>query len=445
MIRRCTFERLVLGSCSWSKQWRMTAGCLALIWAAATPAAGESSVGILGAEGLEVTIDDWPWWRGPLRNGVSQSDPPPPLEWDDSKNVLWKTPIPGRGHSSPIVAGQQVVLTTADDEAQYVLSFNAATGKQQWVREVHRGGFPTKSNKKSSHASSTPACDGRQIYVNFMQDGAVYTTALSRTGEILWQVKISDYVVHQGYGSSPALYNDLVIVSADNKAGGAIVALDRADGSVVWRRPRPKMPNYPSPVILYTAGREQLLLIGCELVTSLDPTTGQELWETAGATTECVTSTVTNGDLIYSSGGYPNNHIAAVRADGSGKLVWDNTVRVYVPSMLISGNHLYAVTDAGVAICFDSATGRQMWKRRLGGVFSSSPVLAGDRIYATNEEGTTYIFRATADRFERLAENQLGHDVFATPAICRGRLFTRVALRDGDQRREMLVCIGERD
>jgi outer membrane protein assembly factor BamB len=145
---------------------------------------------------------------------------------------------------------------------------------------------------------------------------------------------------------------------------------------------------------------------------------------------------------VLTSGGYPRNHVAAVRADGSGRSAWENNVRVYVPSMLIQDDILYAVTDDGVAMCWRAATGEELWKGRLGGTFSSSPVLVGPHIYATNEAGRTFIFRATPERFELVAENQLGDDVFATPAICGGRIYLRVAEQEGEKRQEYLYCIG---
>ena len=406
---------------------------------------GELPESVIGSHGFHLTASDWPWWRGPNRNGIAEAGTMPPLRWSRSENVLWESAIPGRGHSSPTIVGGQIFLTTADDEAQYVLCFDAKSGRRQWIRETHRGGLPAKSNSRSSHASSTVACDGEQLYVNFMQAGAVFTTAYSCAGEQLWRTKIADYVVHQGYGSSPALYGTLVIVSADNKSGGAIVALDRTSGDVVWKHSRPQLPNYPSPIILSVAGRDQLLLTGCELLSSFDPSSGERLWEVAGATTECVTTTVTNGELIYSSGGYPDNHVAATRADGTGELVWENTTRVYVPSMLVHGDYLYAVADAGVAICWDSHTGEQMWKERLGGIFNASPVLIGDRIYATSEEGTTFVYRASPQSFDLLASNQLGDEVFATPTMSRGRIYMRVATREAGERRERLVCLGAKE
>lgn len=396
------------------------------------------------AEPVRLSEADWPWWRGPHRNGIAAADQDPPLSWSETKNVLWRQPIPGRGHGSATVVGDRVFLAAADRnlEQQMVLCFDRQSGDLLWETVVHEGGFGEKSNDKATLASSTPACDGERVFINFLHDESIYTTALDLQGNQLWQTKITDYVVHQGYGSSPAIYEDLVIVSADNKGGGAIAGLDRASGDVVWERPRPEKPNYASPIVLHIDGRDQLLLTGCDLVTSLDPKTGRELWETAGATTECVTSTVSDGKHIFTSGGYPKNHISAVAADGSGKVAWQKTVRAYVPSMLVKEGVLYAVLDAGIATCLESATGRPVWKERLGGTFSSSPIMVGERIYATNEDGATFVFRATPEGYEPLAKNQLGESVFATPTICGGRIYLRVAHRVDGRRQEFLYCLG---
>ena len=396
-----------------------------------------------------ITVDstDWPWWRGPHRNGIAAADQEPPLHWSASKNVLWKAVVPGRGHASPTVVGNQVFLPTADHdkEIQSVLCYDRRTGQQIWKTNVHHGALEKKGNKKSSQASSTIACDGRRLFVNFLNDGAVYTTALSRDGRQLWQAKITDYVTHQGYGSSPAVYRSLVIVSADNKGGGAIAALDRRTGQLVWKHQRPRTPNYASPVILHVAGKDQLLFSGCDLVSSFQPLTGKKLWEIKGSTTECVTTAVTDGSHVFTSGGYPKNHMAAVRADGSGKIVWENNVRIYVPCMLSHDGHLYSVTDAGIAICWKADSGKQTWKRRLGGTFTPSPVMVGEYIFATNESGKTFIFNANPKAFELVAKNQLGDEVFATPTICGNRIYSRVAMWADGQRQEMLYCISNVD
>ena len=396
---------------------------------------------------LEKTQSDWPWWRGPQRNGIASPKQSPPLQWDQSKNIRWRQPIPGRGHGSATVLANCVYLTAADLErdVQTVLCFDRKSGNPIWEATVHTGGLKTKGNKKqnqkASLASTTVACDGDRVFVNFLNSENVWTSALDMSGKIVWQQQIGPYVVHQGYASSPLLYRHLVIVSADNKGGGVIKALRRDNGELVWSRPRPKKPNYPSPVILNVAGRDQLFLTGCDLVTSLDPLTGKPFWEIEGATTECVTSTVTDGKHIFTSGGYPKDHIAAVAADGSGEIAWENGSRAYVPSMLCHEGHLYAVLDAGTAHCYRCSDGKLLWKARLGGNFSSSPVLVRDLIYATNEKGQTFIFKADPAGFQKVAENKLGTSVFSTMAIVSGEIFTRVAHMENGKRQEYLYCI----
>lgn len=405
---------------------------------------------------VPVSDHDWPEWRGHHQDGIVHKPQSPPMKWSDTENVVWKRELPGRSHGSPTVVADHVYVPIADTEkeTQSVACFDRQTGNPLWSTVVHHKGLAEKMNERASHASSTVACDGERLFVNFLNRGAVYTTALDRNGKQLWQTKISDYIVHQGYGSSPAIYKSLVIVSADNKGGGAVCGLDRSSGDVVWRVHRPKKPNYASPVILHANDRDQLVFIGCELVSSFDPLTGEKLWETNGATTECVTSTVTDGTRVFSSGGYPKNHVAAIEADGSGTIAWEKPVRVYVPSMVIRREHLYAVTDAGVAMCWRTEDGEEMWKARLGGTFNACPVLvtvsdesepdkAADLIFATNEEGTTFIYRATPQGMTLLGENRLGEDIFATPTFAGDQIFMRVAHQAGETRQEVLYCLGE--
>ena len=395
---------------------------------------------------IKVDKTDWPWWRGAERNGHAAADQTPPLSWDKEKNVVWKAPVPGRGHGSPIVVGNRVFLATADVDThvQSIICYDRSSGGQLWKTDIHTSVPPKKLNKKASMASSTPACDGERVFINFLHDEAVYTTALDLDGKQLWQTRITDYIVHQGYGSSPTLYESMVIVSADNKSGGKVAALDRQSGKIVWEHDRAMDPNYPSPVILRTAGRDQLFLTGLNLISSFDPKSGEKLWEHPGATTECVTSTVTDGHLVFTTGGYPKDHVAAFKADGSQKEpVWENKSRVYVPSMLIRDGYLYAVQDAGIAICWKVETGEELWKERLGGTFTSSHVLVGENIFVTDESGKTHIFKASPAGFKSVGENELGDEVFATPAICGNRIYTRVAHRNGDTRQEMLYCLGQ--
>ena len=388
---------------------------------------------------------DWPWWRGPAMNGTADAEQSLPTKWSDTENVVWKTAIPGRGHGSPTVVGDFIYLATAerDREARAVVCINRNSGEIVWSRDVHVGNLTPFKNKKGSDASSTIACDGERLFVNFLHDDAMFTSALSMHGEVLWQTRISSYIVHQAFGSSPAIFGPLVIVTADNKSGGAISGLNRTTGEIVWKQDRPTFPNYASPIVLDVAGKAQCLVTGCELVTSLDPLTGNKNWETEGATTECVTSTLVCGDLMFTSGGYPKNHVSAVRCDGSKEIVWENGTRVYVPSMLVSNGYLYGVADAGVAVCWRCSDGEELWKGRLGGTFSASPVLVGDQILATNEEGTSFIFKANPKEFELVAKNQLGEECFATPTVCNSHIYMRVATVKDEQRQEYVVCVGE--
>jgi hypothetical protein len=419
-----------------------------LLMAAMLPGCKRSETITPTSEPIEFGPNDWPWWRGPNRDGVADPKQNPPTKWSATENVVWKAPVPGRGHGSATVVGEQVFLTAAepDRQVQSVLCFERNTGKQLWQTEIHKGNFETKGNAKSTQASATVACDGKRVFVNFVNGGDVYATALDRKdGSQLWQTKVSDFVMHQGFGPSPALYQGIVIINADHKGGGKIVGLDRATGKVVWSVDRPKLPNYASPIVMTINGKDQVVFTGVKLVTSLDPLTGKTIWETAGSTEECVTSVVTDGTHVFTSGGYPKNHVAAIKADGSGKVAWENGTRVYVPSMLVHDKHLYATQDDGNTTCWECATGKKIWSERLGGTFSSSPVLVGERIYATNEAGKTFIFIATPSGLKVEAENQLGNEAFATPTICGGRIYTRIAVIGNDKtRQEWLYCLGSK-
>lgn len=394
---------------------------------------------------IAVAPSDWPWWRGPLRNGTADADQTPAMRFSPVENVRWQADVPGRGYGSPTVVGNRVFLATADEStgSQALICFDRTSGKPLWNTMVHASGGMRK-NSKSTAASSTPACDGERVFINFPNSDTLVTSALDLDGKLLWQTKVADYVIHQGYGASPAIYQDLVIVSADNKGGGAIAGLRRTDGQVVWRRDRPELPNYPTPTILHVAGKDQVILVGCNQVVSYDPLTGQTNWETAGATEECVTSTLTDGKLVYTSGGYPRNHMSAIAADGSAKIVWENSERLYVPSLVIRDGYLYGVLDAGIAICWKADSGKEMWKVRLGGTFTSSPVLVGDKIFISNEAGEFFIYSAHPDKFTQIAKNQLGELVMATPTICGGEIYHRVTHVGGDgSQREVLYCIGQ--
>lgn len=405
-------------------------------------AAASLSLLTFGARAAEV----WPGWRGPQGNGKVPEEQPP-LKWDTTTGVLWKTPVPGRGHSSPAVYGQRIFLTTADEASgtQSVLAFDRATGRALWSKVLFTDGLDPKAHKRNTQATSSVACDGEKVFALFMNAGAIQLCALSLEGAELWRKELGKFKSHWGYSASPILHGKEILVAADHADGGFITAVARATGEVVWTQPRPKGPNYPPPVVARVAGKEQLLLAGLSLLNSYDPTTGQPLWSVAATTDECVGSVVVDGDLAFASGGYPKSETVAVRADGSGEIVWRNNTKVYVPSMLAHEGHLYAITDSGIAVCWNAATGQEKWKERLGGSFNASPVLAGKHLFLAREDGTTFVIQPDPEKLNVVAQNKLGSEVFATPSFAGNRIYLRVAdIADG-RRQEFLYCIGGKD
>lgn len=387
---------------------------------------------------------DWPAWRGPTGDGHAAPGQKLPVKWSESENLVWKAAVRGRGHGSPIVMGDQVLLATADveTEEQLVLSFDRATGKSRWETVVHRGNLNTKGHKVSSQASSDVVSDGERLFVNFLNDNAIFTTALDISGRQLWQRRVCDFQVHQGFGSSPVIYQNIVLVSADHRGGGKMTGLDKLTGEVVWQQDRPPVANYATPGIVTAAGRVQAVLAGCNKVESFDPLTGEKFWSIAGSTEETVVTAVTDGSRVFLGGGYPKNHTMALEADGSGKIAWENVTKTYVPSLLVKKGHVFAVGDAGRAVCWNSATGEELWNEKVDREFYGSPVMADSRIYVTSKGGVTSVFEATPEKFTLLGQNPLGDESFSSPAICDNRLYLRSA-RTTPTRQEYLWCVGE--
>lgn len=384
---------------------------------------------------------DWPQWRGRYNDGVA-GEQELVSQWDEQSNVRWRTEIPGRGHSSPIVVGNHVYLATADDvnQRQMVMSFDRQTGSPNWTTAVHEGGFPAarQVHKKATNANGTVACDGSRLYVNFLNQDAIMATALDLDGNIVWQQELGKFVSKFGYAPSPILYKSLVIFAADNRGGGYLVALDAQSGEIAWRIKRADVDTYSSPMVANVGGQDQLLISGCDAVTSYDPASGNQNWRTECIAQATCGTIVTTKDRIFASGGYPERETVCLAADG--QRIWSNEVKAYEPSMLVVGNRLVAVNDDGIAYCWSIDDGQQLWRKRLGGNFSSSPILVGDKIYVSNLKGDTFVFRAE-DQYEQIAKNRLGNDCYASPAVSSSELFMRVGYGSGDDRREQLVCI----
>lgn len=391
---------------------------------------------------------DWWQWRGTSGKNIAAKGESVPTRWSEAENVVWKVDVPGRGHSSPIVFGDLVVLTSADEagQRQGVFGFSRDTGKQLWGTVVSQGGF-SKAHQKNTHASATACSDGKQIYATFCHHDKVEAVALDLKGNIVWQKDLGGFrpkAFEYGYAASPTLHNGMLIVCADCDTVAWLKAVDVSSGKTVWEQKRRQMLNWSSPIIANVAGREQLLLSGLEQISSYDPATGRPLWSTPCLTVATCGTVIWDDDTVYASGGYPKKETVAVKADGSGKVVWRNKVKCYEQSMLINDGFIYAVDDGGIAFCWEAKTGREMWKERLKGPVSASPVLVGDTIYASNERGMTFVFRANPKRFEEIARNRLGTESFATPTVVDGRLYLRVASGQGGSREETLYAIGQK-
>ncbi len=417
---------------------------------------------------------DWPWWQGPKLDNKSVATNVP-LTWSDptnkddgaeeaaadsntdnagpetgepkttkQENIIWKAPVAGRGLSTPCVVGNQIFLTTADEEKQtvHMLCFARDSGELQWDCKLHEGGF-LHTHKKNSQASPTAACDGKRVYVPHLvkqdEQEAIWVSAVDLDGNLVWQKKAGDFRTKHGYGSSPVIYGSLLIVSGDNGEFGFLIALDRETGETVWRIEREKKDSFATPTVAHLAGRDQLLIHGTLLVASYDPLTGKEIWRCDGPSVSAANTIVTDDKRVYASGGWPEKFLLAIRADGSGDVTethieWKKRKGIcYVPTMLPHNGRLFGVNDDGIASCYDAETGDKKWMERLPGNFSASPVLVGKHLYIPNEAGKMYVIKA-ADEFEIVAENDLGDGGFATPVILGSRIYLRTD--------HYLYCIG---
>ena len=389
---------------------------------------------------------EWPAWRGPDNNG-QVPDQPLLTEWNDSANVKWKADVPGRGHSSPVVVGGRVYLATAleAEQQQQVLAFDSETGQKIWSCTVHKGGFPPARDihQKSTHANGTVACDGERIFSAFLNGGQIVATAVDLDGNIDWQEDIGGFNSKFGYAPSPIIYRSVVIIAADNRGTGYIAALDRGTGKIAWRIARPAVSSYSSPTVANVGGRDQLLISGCDRVSSYDPATGEEIWSTSCLAEATCGTIVTTSDHILASGGYPERETVCLSA--SGDELWSHPAALYEPSMVIHDGLVFGVSDGGIALCWDIKSGQERWKTRPGGKFSASPIVCNGIVYVSDLSGSTHVFSATGEAFEKVATNKLGSDCYASPAVADSALYLRVGIGRGGSRREHLVCLKDPD
>jgi outer membrane protein assembly factor BamB len=363
----------------------------------------------------------------------------------DGTNIAWKVEIPGRGHASPIVWQDRLFLVSCREDRQdrVLLCLDATSGKTLWERVVLNAPL-AKKHRLNSHASSTPATDGRLVYVSFLDREQMLVAAYDFSGKQAWLVRPGPFSSKHGYCSSPVLFENLVLVNGDHDGESYLVALDRESGRTVWKTPREnKTRSYSVPLVREFAGRMQMILSGNKCVASYDPRSGRRQWIIDGPTEQYVASMVTNGRLLFMTAGFPDHYIQAIRPDGSGNVtkthvVWQTQKACsYVPSPIASpdGRYFLVVSDEGIASCFEAATGERHWMERIGRHYSASLVSAAGLVHFLSDDGVTTVVRP-GRQFEVVAENSLGENCYASPALSNGRIYLRAERN--------LYCIAEK-
>ena len=392
---------------------------------------------------------DWPQWRGPAGVNHAAANATAPIKWDEQSGLAWTTELPGRGNSSPTIVGDRIYLTTGDETArtQSLLILDRATGVLLKQVVTHTGALPKDILPKNSHANATVASDGQRVFAMFLNDEAPILTAYDMEGDQLWQQRIpGDTRINfeYGFGSSPIIVDGLVIVATEfNLAGSGIYAFDAATGERAWHTPRTKQFSYSTPAVAVVAGEKLLLMCGNNSFAAYEASTGKEVWNREG-TTMATCGTMAWDQTLglgFACGGHPEKFVSAINLAGEHDVIWEHPVKCYEQSVLTVKGYVYAVSDVGVAYCWRGSDGEEMWRQRLRGNFSSSPIVVGNHIYVTNESGTTFVLEANHEECVQLAKNRLGDHAYATPAPVDGRLYHRF----GKQGKEYLAAIGPKN
>jgi outer membrane protein assembly factor BamB len=412
---------------------------------------------------------DWPRFRGPAGSGIADSRPLR-TAWDaiTGQGVLWKTAIPGVGHSSPIVSGDRVFLTTAISSAPdqhynpkdggidpskdvavhewRVLALDKSTGKLLWSQTAHRGVPKVKRHVKATQANATPVTDGRFVVVSFGSEGLY---AYDMNGTLQWRQDVGildpgywgQPDLQWGFASSPIIYRDLVILQCDIQKNSFMVAFHLADGRQAWRIDRDEIPAWSTPVIYEGQARTELITSGSLYYRGNDPLTGKELWRLRDDTQVKVPSPVVANDLFFLSGGNPRGRdFYAVRPSANGDIsiaaaaergphvAWRKTRgSSYTPTPIVYDGLLYVCNDNGVLTVYDAVSGAQRYSTRIGttnSTFSASPVAGRGHLYFASEDGEVFVVKA-GPKYELVSVNRMGEALMATPAISDGMLIVR--------------------
>lgn len=387
--------------------------------------------------------ENWPGWRGPRGDGSVADDPRLPTKWSVAEDLVWKTPLPGKGHASPIIWNDRIFIVSAlpDSQERALICVDRTSGKILWQKTVLKSPAE-RIHQLNSLASSTPVTDGERVYVSFLDDKEMFIAAYDFSGKKLWERRPGVFSSIHGYCSSPILWKEKLIINGDHDGEAYLVALDRTNGETLWKTPRPnKTRSYCTPIIRDIDGRTQMILSGSKSVASFDPDTGKQHWIIDGPTEQFVASLVYNGELLFMTCGFPERHMLAIKPDGKGNVtnthvVWRTTRSAsYVPSPVAIGKYFLVVADNGLASCFVAASGERTWNERLPRRHSASVIAANGLAYFLSDQGVMSVVRP-GDEFDLVAQNELGEECNASPAVYDGKFYIR-----GD---EHLYCIGKK-
>lgn len=383
---------------------------------------------------------DWPQFRGPASDGHGQARNLPET-WNETTNVAWKTPIPGKGWSSPALFRERLYLTTAlpakEGSASGELSLralcvDAVNGRVLWnVAVFTQPASAPKIHTKNSHASPTPLVSGDRVYVHFGHQG---TACLNLAGKVLWRNDTLNYPPVHGNGGSPVLVDGKLIFSCDGGSDPFVVGLDAATGDEVWRFSRPGDPvkkfSFSTPAVTEVDGQKQVISPGADVVNALDPATGREIWSVRYDGYSVIPQPVVGHGMVFLSTGYDSPTVMAIRLGGSGDVTdthvaWElkrggpNT-----PSPLLVSDELYLLADRGVLTCVDAHTGEEHWQERIGGNYSSSPIFADGKIFIQSEDGPALVVRP-GKKYQKIADAGFEERTLASYAVGDSALFIR--------------------
>lgn len=370
---------------------------------------------------------EWTRFRGPNGSGLSQATTVP-AQWSDS-DYNWKIELPGIGHSSPVIWGHKLFLTSADEQnaERIVLCIDTESGRTLWERR-----FASQAHHKhlrNSFASSTPAVDELHVYLCWTTPDEYTLLALDHDGRDAWKLDLGPFESQHSGGTSPIVYEDLVILNNDQDGPSFLVAVDRRSGEIRWKAPRDSaVVAYSTPCVLSREGRDELIFNSqAHGISSIDPLTGKTNWEMKVFDKRSVSSPIVAGGLVFGTCGSGGGgiYVAAVRPGPEPELAYKITEGgTYVPSVVAKDDLLFIVGDKGIASCSRLATGETVWRERLGGNFSGSPVIVNDKLYAIAEDGTVVVLSAS-ENFAILGQMPLGEDSRSTPAVAGGRMYLR--------------------